>query len=130
MATISALQAYVRENYHAEVHANGGMSASLEFDGGRRHTIYFVFPEESDQRPPHVLVSAPFAEVGAISQEDAIEVSSYQTIGGLQRINGFYCLSNTIFLEDLDESEVHNSILILANVADIYEQELGLGDKL
>lgn len=130
MATVDQLRSYLVENFGATVHGNGGLSCSLEFTGGREHVVYFTLPSDGDARPDHVLVAAPFAKVGSISQEDAIEVVSYQTIGGLQRVNGFYCIANTLFLEDLDESEIRNSILVVANVADIYEEELGQGDAL
>lgn len=130
MATIDEMRAYLKEKYHAAEYDNGGMATKVEFDDGRSQNVYFTFPSGDDERPDHLLVAAPFAKVGSISEEDAIEVTSLQTLGGLQRLNGFYFIANTLFLEDVDESEIYNTIFAIASVADIYEQTFGLGDEL
>jgi hypothetical protein len=48
---------------------------------------------------------------------------------GVVDIGDFYCLRHVLFIEDLDESEVVNSIRWLGGQADILESEVG-GDAL
>jgi len=73
-----------------------------------------------------IVLTSGFAEKDAISAHKALDLA---VVFGVTDTGSYYALRHVLFLEDLDESEVVNSVQLLAARADILESQVG-GDAL
>mgnify|MGYP000031593560 CR=1 FL=1 len=92
----------------------------VSYDDGRSQLVFLSVLDDL------MVLSSPFASKDDISARKALDLA---VIFGVADIGEFYVLRHILFLEDLDESEVVNSISLLAARADTIEEEVG-GDRM
>jgi len=92
----------------------------LPFNDGRSQLVFLKVLDDL------IAMTSPFAKVDDITASRALEMA---TVFGAAKVGSFYGLRHNLFIEDLDESEVINSIKWLAAQADTLEEKVG-GDNL
>jgi hypothetical protein len=99
---------------------DGGFTYVLELKDGRSQLVFLVVLDD------FIVLTSPFANKDDITARKALDLA---VIFGVGDFGGHYCLRHVLFLEDLDESEVVNSVNFLGYRADSLESEVG-GDAL
>lgn len=99
---------------------DGEFTYVLELKDGRSQLVILVVLDD------FIVLTSPFADKDDLTARKALDLA---VIFGVADFGGHYCLRHVLFLEDLDESEVVNSVSFLGYRADTLESEVG-GDAL
>lgn len=121
MATRAEAIKYLRSIDGMQEGDDGLFKCVVEWDEDGRSQLVLLHVVDD-----FIILTSGFAEKDAISAHKALELAE---IFGVTDTGGFYALRHVLFLEDLDESEIDNSVHLLAARADILESKVG-GDAL
>jgi hypothetical protein len=119
MATRAEVIKLLRGYNDVEDLEDGDFRVMINLDGGRTQLVFISVHD-------HVMTfKAAFAGRDDITSSKALDFAG---IFGISPVGDFYAMTHTVFLEDLDESEVLSSASWVAMAADNAEKELG-GDR-
>lgn len=106
---------------------DGGLwSGIYKWDDGRSQKIIALKVDIDGDLFDALMVASPFATVGSITAEEAIE----SAVGfGVRKLGGFYCLTDSVPIADLDDNEVLVTFELLARLADNAEQKYSTHDN-
>jgi len=121
MATRAEAMKYLRNIEGMREGDDGLFSYVVSWDEDGRSQLVFLKVVDD-----FIALTSAFAEKDAISAHKALDLA---VIFGVTDMGNHYGLRHVLFLEDLDESEVGNSVHLLAARADILESQVG-GDAL
>ena len=105
---------------------DGLWSGFYKWDDGRSQTIIAVKVDLEGDALDALMVASPFAKVGAVSADQAVESA---VAYGVRKLGDFYCLTDTVPIADLDDSEVLVTFEMLARLADHAEQKHSTHDN-
>jgi len=120
MATRAEAMKYLRNINGMQEGDDGLFQYVVSWDDGRSQLVFLKVLDD------FIILTSGFAEKDAISAHKALELA---VIFGVTDTGNFYALRHVLFLEDLDESEIANSVNLLAARADTLESQVG-GDAL
>jgi len=126
MANWTEVKDVIRSNYTVASDKDNFLRLNFEAPGGRSQLI-IVMGFESEGELSRVVFFSPFAKEGQISPSQFLELAKDTTLG-LAVMGGLLCYVHNAFLADLDASEIHVPMLLVAGIADETERRLGLGD--
>jgi hypothetical protein len=101
-------------------------SGFYKWDDGRSQTIIAAKVDLEGDALDALMVASPFAEVGNITAEQALDSA---VAYGVRKLGDFYCLTDTVPIADLDDNEVLITFEMLARLADHIEQKHSTHDK-
>lgn len=121
MATQKEVIDFITSKYMHERINEQTVKLQVPLSNGRNQTVYAAVTEGELQ------VTSPVAWHSKIEADDLLQKST--SMFGIVSINGAYALKHNAFIEDIDESEIENSFIVLAFRADELEQVLGFDDE-
>ena len=123
MATQAEAINYIKSNFKCEAVTDDVYKVLVEYENNRSQLVFVGIFE-------HVItLNSPFASEDDLTPKQALNAVS-DGLFGLKVIGGLYGLSNLLFVEDLDASEINKGIFFIAKAADELENSLVGGDRL
>ena len=123
MATQAEAINYLKANFKNEDLGDNVFKVLVEYEGNRSQLVFVGIFE-------HVItMSSPFAGEDDLTPKQALNAVT-NGLFGVKLFGDFYSLSNLLFVEDLDASEINKGIAFIAQTADDLEQSLVGGDRL
>lgn len=123
MASRNEVIQFIQSNYPVELVFGGQMMKLTKmWNDGRSQLLFATVDDEK------IEVRSPFARTDQISAEKALELNP--TVFGVARMGEWYCLAHVVPVENVDASEIQLAFDGLAELADEFERQLGLGDDL
>jgi len=99
---------------------NASFTYEVAFKDNRSQLVFLAVLDDV------LLMTSPFATKDDITATKALNLA---VIFGVAEVGNFYALRHLLFLEDLDVSEIVNSLNLLASRADTLEEQVG-GDRM
>ena len=123
MATQAEAINYLKANFKNEDLGDNVFKVLVEYEGNRSQLVFVGVFE-------HVItLGSPFASEDDLTPKQALNAVT-NGLFGVKLFGDFYSLSNLLFVEDLDASEINKGIAFIAQTADDLEQSLVGGDRL
>lgn len=124
MATVAEANAFIKSTYQHEVLNENFYKLILTDTDSDRSQLVFVEVDEYK-----VIITSPFATTSQINADKALDAAADQVFG-VKRFNTWYCLQNSVWIENLDANEITETVSSVAGAADTIEKTLGFGDAL
>ena len=124
VATWQDVKTYIYRNY--VVHEDRGhlLVLLLDMDGGRSQFVFVSGAPDSDL----ISISSPIGSVEVIDGNVLLSLSSNRVMG-IRQTAGIYSVGAPLLLADLSATLMDTLIALIAEDADSYERDLGLGDR-
>ena len=122
MATAAEAINYIKSNFKCEAVNDDLLKVLVEWDNRSQLVFLGVFEHA-------ITLNSPFASENDLTPKQALNAVT-DGLFGVKCIGGLYSLSNLLFVEDLDASEINKGIYFIAKSADDLENQLVGGDRL
>lgn len=123
MATQAEAVNFLKSNFKCEAISENLFKVLVEYEENRSQLVFVGIFETV------ITLNSPFASEDDLSAKQALNAVS-DGLFGLKVIGGLYSISNLLFVEDLDASEMNKGIYFIAKTADDLEKSLVGGDRL
>jgi len=129
MASWQDLAAYVRSNY--KVADESPTMMKLVFDTGdlRSQVVLLWCVTLKDGEEEWLQIESPFADVGAIDTDKALEEVGKLVCGGLAVMGNMLTVRHSVPLENLNINEFERPLTLITFTADELERRLSGGDR-
>ncbi len=129
MATWSDLIGYVRSNYKVADEQAGMVKMVFETDNLRSQIVWLWRQALMDGNEEWLQIESPFAEVGSVNLQTALEEVGRTVCGGAAIAGNFLTIRHAVPLANLNINEFERPLILVTTTADYIEQKLTGGDK-
>jgi hypothetical protein len=129
MATWSDLIGYVRSNYKVSDEQPGMVKMVFETDNLRSQIVWLWRQTLMDGNEEWLQIESPFAEVGSVNLQAALEEVGRTVCGGAAIAANFITIRHAVPLVNLNINEFERPLILVTTTADHLEQKLIGGDK-
>jgi hypothetical protein len=128
MATWSTLVTYVQSHY--KISEQGPEMLKMVFEtADQRSQVVFLWRQTLAGGEEWVQIESPFAEVGMVDLQQALEAIGAMVCGGLAIADGYVTVRHAVPLANLDINEFERPLLLVSTSADRLESTLIGGDR-
>jgi hypothetical protein len=128
MANWSTLVNYVSSNY--KVADQGPDMLKMIFEtGDLRSQVVFLWRQTLSGGEEWVQIESPFAEVGMVNLQQALEAIGGMVCGGMAIASGYVTVRHAVPLANLNINEFERPLLLVTTTADNLESQLIGGDR-
>ncbi len=129
MATWGEVKTFVHDNYKADDLADEVMKMVFETSDLRSQLVFLTHYTLQAGEEDWVSLESPFAEVGNVDLNRALEEVGNLVCGGLSQVNTMVTLKHSVPLANLNINELQRPLALVVNSADALEKTLVGGDK-
>jgi hypothetical protein len=129
MATWSELVDFVRSNYTIADEKPGFIKLVFETGGLRSQLVFISQHALKDGEEEWAIIESPFAEVGSVDLQRALEEIGGMVCGGVAVTAGFTTVRHSVPLQNLDINEFVRPLILVTITADELEKKFVGGDK-
>lgn len=123
MATQAEAISYLKSNFKCEAITDDLFKVLVEFEEDRSQLVFVGIYTDV------ISLNSPFASEDDLSAKQALNAVT-DGLFGLKMVGKLYGITNLLFVEDLDASEMNKGLHFIARTADNLEKSLVGGDRL
>jgi len=129
MATWDDLLGYLHANYKFREEQPGLITLVFDVGEGRSQLVLLSRQVLNGGSEEWVGISSPFAEVGQVSLQRALEAAGDLVVGGAGIVGTHVVLKHAVPLADMSVDEFERPLMLLMHSADDLERQIFGGDK-
>jgi hypothetical protein len=129
MATWSDVKTYIHETFKVDDLSDEVMKMVFETGDLRSQLVFLTHYTLQAGAEDWVAIESPFAEVGSVDLDKALEEVGNLVCGGLSRVATMVTLKHSIPLANLNINELQRPLALVVNSADTLEKKLVGGDR-
>jgi hypothetical protein len=128
MASWSTLVSYVQSNYKIADQGNDMLKLVFE-TGDLRSQVVFLWRQTLAGGEEWVQIESPFAAVGSVNLQAALEMIGGMVCGGMAITAGHVTVRHAVPLANLNINEFERPLILVTTTADRLESEFVGSDK-